>query len=59
MAKTITLTSVVSKLKENVSNHRTASNLPSEETMRIILGYSRAMQVLQSNITGKTVVILN
>ncbi len=59
MAKTFTLTPVVSKQKENKRVHRTSSDLPSEETMNFIFGYSRAMQVLQNNVTGRTIVILN
>ncbi|HPT13634.1 MAG TPA: hypothetical protein PK796_02515 [Bacteroidales bacterium] len=59
MARTFTLTPVVSKQKESKRVHRTASDLPSEETMNFIFGYSRALQVLQNNLTGRTIIILN
>lgn len=58
MAKTFTL-QPVSKLQENPKVHRTSANLPPEETMRYLFSYARALQVLNSNITGKTLVILN
>ena len=58
MAKTFTLSTTVSKSRLN-PDIKTDVHLPSEDTMRLLIGYSRALQVLGNGITGKAFLILN
>lgn len=59
MAKTFTLSLAVSKNRIDFPVRKTDAHLPSEDTMRLLIGYSRALQVLGNGITGKAFLILN